>query len=62
MKLDIWNRFGTKEFASLTKVVQRLLVFHATRAVQPSGTGVSCTQPLEVLSADNVAKKYHDLC
>jgi hypothetical protein len=30
MRLNIWNRFGTKEFASLNKVVQRLLVCHAT--------------------------------
>jgi hypothetical protein len=30
MRLNIWKRFGTKEFASLTKVVQRLLVCHAT--------------------------------
>jgi hypothetical protein len=30
IKLNIWNRFGTKEFASLTKVVQKLLVCHAT--------------------------------
>jgi hypothetical protein len=30
MRLNIWNRFGTKEFASLTNVVQRLWVCHAT--------------------------------
>jgi hypothetical protein len=30
VRLNIWKRFGTKEFASLTKVVQRLLVCHAT--------------------------------
>jgi hypothetical protein len=30
MRLKIWSRYGTKEFASLTKVVQRLLACHAT--------------------------------
>jgi hypothetical protein len=30
MRLNIWNRFGTKGFASLAKVVQRLLTCHAT--------------------------------
>jgi hypothetical protein len=30
MRLNIWKWFGTKEFASLTKVAQRLLVCHAT--------------------------------
>jgi hypothetical protein len=30
MSLNIWKRFGTKGFASLAKVVQRLLACHAT--------------------------------
>jgi hypothetical protein len=30
MRLNIWKRLGTKEFSSLTKFVQRLLVSHAT--------------------------------
>jgi hypothetical protein len=30
MRLNIWKRLGTKEFASLTKFVQRLLVSPAT--------------------------------
>jgi hypothetical protein len=30
MRLNIWNRVGTKGFASLAKVVQRLLACHAT--------------------------------
>jgi hypothetical protein len=30
IRLNIWNRFGTKGFASLAKAVQRLLACHAT--------------------------------
>jgi hypothetical protein len=30
MRLDIWKRCGTKGFASLAKVVQRLSACHAT--------------------------------
>jgi hypothetical protein len=30
MRLNIWNRFGTKGSASLAKVEQRLLACHAT--------------------------------
>jgi hypothetical protein len=30
MRLNIWNRFGTKGFASLSKVVQMLLACYAT--------------------------------
>jgi hypothetical protein len=30
MRLNLWNRFGTKGSASLAKVVQTLLVCHAT--------------------------------
>jgi hypothetical protein len=30
MRLNIWNMFGFKGFASLAKVVQRLLACHAT--------------------------------
>jgi hypothetical protein len=48
VKMEMWISYNTKDFASLTKVVQRLLAT-MQRAVPPSGTQV-CTQPLKMIS------------